>query len=137
MSAGTDYQKMKDGSPKKPAAKVDAAADAAFRGYVNVNLDPSLKEDYNAWVQTEALWVVLESAVSDGVHLALRADPKSAGYLASATQRRASSPNAGLVVTARGRSASLAWGRLLFILEHLARKPRWEDTQPVADPDRW
>jgi hypothetical protein len=75
--------------------------------------------------------------VGDGVNLSLKLDPKGGGFLASATQRRADSPNAGLVVTARGRDAATAWGRCLFCLALLGHKERWEDTQPLANPDRW
>lgn len=124
----------------KPAAKSGAVAekyDAAFRGYVNLNLSAEQKATYDKWASSASLWEVLEAQVADGVNLSLKIDPKGTGFLASATQRRSGSPNAGLVVTARGRDAATAWGRVLFCLALLSHKERWEDTQPVADPDRW
>jgi hypothetical protein len=124
----------------KPAPKTPAVAakhDAQFRGYINVQLDDVQKEAYDKWSQSASLWEVLEASVESGINLSLKLDPKGAGCLASATQRNPSSPNAGLVVTARGRDAGTAWGRVLYILAILGRKERWEDTQPLANPDRW
>lgn len=135
MGVYDDKPKGKRGSGPAPAGAV--GADAPFRGYINVGLDDEQKADYAAWSASEAIWEALEREASGGVHLSLRRDARSSGYLASATQRDSGSPNAGLVVTARGRTAAVAWGRLLFILDVLARFKRWEDCQPVADPDRW
>lgn len=132
-----------DGNPlgkEKPAGKpgsVGAQHDAAFRGYVNLNLSDEQKGQYGAWSQGQGYFEILEASVESGVNLSLKLDPKGGGFLASATQRNPASPNAGLVVTARGRDAVTAWGRVLFILAILSHKPRWEDTQPMADPDRW
>lgn len=133
---GQNDRAQKERTPKKSGA-VGEKHDAEFRGYVNLNLSDEQKSTYDAWAASASIWEALEAHTSDGVHLSLRLDPKGTGYLASATQRRASSPNAGLVVTARGRDAGTAWGRVLFCLVILGRKERWEDTQPVADPDRW
>lgn len=110
---------------------------ADFRGYLNLNLSAADKALFDDWWETSEPFNVLEAAVADGINLALKLEPRGGGFLASATQRRASSPNAGICVTARGASPSLAWGRLLFILYTLSAKDRWEDTQPLADPDRW
>lgn len=132
-----------DGNPigkEKPARKpgsVGVQHDAEFRGYVNVNLSDEQKANYDAWAQGQGYFETLEASVASGVNLSLKLDPKGGGYLASATQRNPASPNAGLVVTARGRDAVTAWGRVLFILTYLGHKERWEDTQPMADPDRW
>lgn len=126
--------------PKKSRGKSGAVGvvhDAQFRGYVNLNLTDEQKGVFAAWLETSALWETLEAAVADGVNLSLKLDPKGGGCLASATQRRPGSPNAGLVVTARGRDAWTAWGRVLYCLTVLGHKERWEDTQPMADPDRW
>lgn len=134
MGAYDDKQQSVRGAAK---GAVDRAGDAPFRGYINVNLSAEQKADYEPWSETDGIWVALEKAISDGIHLSLRTDAKSGGCLASATQRNPKSPNAGLVVTARGRSAAVAWGRLLFILDMLGKYKKWEDLQPVADPDRW
>lgn len=126
----------KQNTARKPSS-VGEKYDAPFRGYVNVNLSPEQKETYVAWSNSESFWDWLQSSVEDGVNLSLKLDPKGSGYLGSATQRRSSSPNAGLVVTARGDTAAKALGRTLFCLAILGQKERWEDTAPVADPDRW
>jgi hypothetical protein len=111
--------------------------DAPFRGYINLELTADEKDAFPAWVADGGLDPVVSAVVADGVNLSLKVDPKGTGFLASATQRRVSSVNAGLVVTARGKEPLVAWGRLIFTLAVLSRSERWEDTQPVANPDRW
>lgn len=124
----------------KSAGKSDGVAgkyDAPFRGYINLNLSKEEKEGYGDWATGTTLWDVLDAQVADGVNVAVKIDPKGEGFLASATQRRFGSPNAGLVVTARARDAATAFGRLVYCLAILSRSEAWEDTQPMADPDRW
>ena len=123
--------------PAKKSGQVGTKYDAEFRGYINLNLSDEQKSLYEAWSTSAHYWATLEAQVEDGVNLSLKLDPKGGGFLASATQRRADSPNAGLVVTARGRDASTAWGRVIFCLAILSEQEKWEYTQPVADPDRW
>jgi len=117
--------------------KAEKADDAPFRGYINLNLTPEQKSSYEEWSKSGAVWERLEVEADAGIHLSLRRDPKSGGFLASATQRSKISPNAGLVVTARGKEAWVAWSRMLFILDLLSAYKKWEDCQPIADPDRW
>ena len=128
-----------DGPQRSPSkqGKVDALDNAEFRGYVNLNLSEDEKERYPAWAASGAYWEALEGFTEAGVNLSLKRERKTGGFLASGTQRAADSPNAGLCVTARGRDASTALGRLLFCLTILSKKERWEDTQPLANPDRW
>lgn len=133
-----DYAQKDD--PKgaaKPVAPVAGLDDAPFRGYINLNLSDEQKENFTSWFAGSSPWERLETEVSSGVNISLKRDNKSGGFIASATQRSRGSVNAGLVVTARGRTASTAWGRCLFILAILSHNPSWETTQPMADPDRW
>lgn len=123
--------------PARKPSGVGAGWDAPFRGYINLSLDAAQKANYDKWAAGEGYWEALEGFTSGGVNLSLKWVPKEECFLASATQRRADSPNAGLVVTARGRAASTALGRVLYSLTILAHHERWEDTQPLADPDRW
>jgi hypothetical protein len=123
--------------PPRKQGGVGKGYDAPFRGYINLNLSDEQKAAYDKWAASSSLWEALEFNVAAGVNISLKLDPKSEGFLASATQRAEASPNAGLVVTARGRDAATAWGRVLYCLTVLNRKERWEETQPVADPDRW
>jgi hypothetical protein len=83
------------------------------------------------------MWDVFIRAVEDGVTVTVRWDAKSQGFMASGTQRSELSPNAGLCVTARAGDSVLSWERLMYLLMVLGRGERWEDTQPMADPDRW
>jgi len=134
--AGYEDKNGKDRKQRKGEGK-GSGYDAPFRGYINLNLSDEQKAGYGSWSESASLWDIFSSVVEDGVNIAIKKDPKGEGYLASATQRREDSPNAGLVCTARAKEPSLAWGRLLFILAILSHHERWEDTQPMADPDRW
>lgn len=133
---GTDT----DGGSGKPTTKrnkVVAVDNAEFRGYINVDLTDEQKEQYPRWSASASYWEALDGFTSIGVNLSLKREKKSEGYLASGTQRATDSPNAGLCVTARAKDAATALGRLLFILTVLSSSERWEDVQPLADPDRW
>lgn len=139
MGTGKRSYGSQNGVDKSPRqkGKVGASYDAPFRGYINLNLSDEQKASFEVWAASEAPWDALAGFVSDGVNLSLRIDPKSGGFLASATQRREDSPNAGLVVTARASGAAKALFRVLFCLVVLSHEERWESTQPLADPDRW
>jgi hypothetical protein len=129
-----------DGGNGKRARKPDQVGvsyDAVFRGYVNLNLTAEQKAVFDQWAEGSSPWEALEAHTADGVNLSLKIDPKSGGFLASATQRRVGSPNAGLVVTARAGQATKALLRVLFCLVILSHEERWEDTAPMSDPDRW
>jgi hypothetical protein len=123
--------------PARKQGAVGAGDTAEFRGYINLNLSDEQKAAYDTWASSGSLWEALEAQVESGVNVSLKRDAKSGGFLASATQRDPLSPNAGLVVTARGKLAQVAWGRVLFCLTILSHSERWEDTQPLANPDRW
>lgn len=129
----------KNGKERSPRGKgaLGKGYDAPFRGYINLNLSDEQKTAWEKWAESAAFWEQLAYHVQDGIHLAVKVDPKGTGFLASATQRREDSPNAGLVVTARGKSADIALSRCVYCLVVLGHKERWEDTQPLADPDRW
>lgn len=128
-----------DGREKrvKAASASGVSYDADFLGYINVALTQDQKTTYEKWVSSASYWETFSATVADGVQLSVKIDPKSGGFIASATQRRTDSPNAGLVVTARGREPEVAFGRLLFTLAYLGRAEKWTDLQPMADPDRW
>jgi hypothetical protein len=127
---------------RKPRAKAGAgvggtADNAEFRGYINLSLSDEEKSAWEAWSVTPDVWACLDAQVEQGVNIAVKRERATNGYVASATQRDPSSPNAGLCVTARGRGAGVALTRVLWCLAVLGRSDRWEDTQPLANPDRW
>lgn len=134
--AGYGDKNGKERTPRK-SNSVATVDNAPFRGYINLTITEDQKRAFDKWQESASLWEVLEASVADGVNLAVKRDPKGSGFLSSATQRRVDSPNAGLVVTARGSSAATSWARLLYCLAILSRAERWEDVQPMADPDRW
>lgn len=136
MAHDSAYEKKRTKSDGKQG-EVAVSYDAVFRGYVNLDLSADDKEAFVAWFASGAFWERLNMATADGVNFAVKIDPKSGGFLASATQRRVGSPNAGLVATARGKSADIAMGRVVFIVALLSIEESWEVTAPIADPDRW
>jgi len=113
------------------------ADDAAFVGYINVTLTEDEKAGHGSWEKGGGLWETFGYSVADGVNVSIKREVKTGGYLASATQRRPSSPNAGLCVTARAKEPALALSRLLYTLDILNRSEHWTDTAAVANPDRW
>jgi hypothetical protein len=125
------------GSSSHKRAAVGGVDNAEFRGYINVDLTPEQKTVYSAWAASGSYLDALQGITEVGVNVSLKRERKSGGFLASGTQRDPESVNAGLCVTARARDAETALGRLLFILSYLSRSDRWEDTQPLSDPDRW
>jgi len=129
-------QNGKDKPARKPSA-VGTGYDAPFRGYINLNLSAEQKAAFGAWADGASPFEVLERSLASGIGIAVKRDPKGAGFLASATQRAENSPNAGLVVTARAAGGWVALARCLFCLAVLDHSERWEDVQPLADPDRW
>jgi hypothetical protein len=116
---------------------VAQADDAPFRAYVNVLLSDAQKEGYDEWAVSEFYWQTFDSMVADGVGLSVKREPKNGGFLASGTQRDPKSPNAGLVVTARGGSAATSLGRLLYTLSYLSTGDTWEAVVPIVATDRW
>lgn len=128
-----------DGANKssRKSSTVGGVDNAEFRGYINLDLTEDQKATYPAWAASEAFWSALEAFTEGGVNLSLKRERKTGGFMASATQRDPESVNAGLCVTARGKDAATAFGRVLFCLTLLSKKERWEDVQPMSNPDRW
>lgn len=114
-----------------------AKDDAAFRGYINLSLSDEEKAAWSVWSVTADVWDCLVAQVASGINVSVKREKGGENFVASATQRDATSPNAGLVVTARGRDAGIAFTRVLYCLVVLSRQESWEATQPMADPDRW
>ena len=80
---------------------------------------------------------MLNLAVAEGIAVSVKLDPAGGGSIAAATQRNPGDRNAGLCITARGRDAVVAWGRLMFVLHVVGVASDWEAAGTVSDPDRW
>lgn len=111
--------------------------DAPFVGYVNVELTDAQKEGYVKWADSASFWEAFAFHIGDGVNISIKWEAKNEVYLASGTQRRTTSVNAGLVVTARSQNPFHALGRLLFTLVFLSHKERWKDEGSTTTHDRW
>lgn len=136
MGARNDGGKYAAKKPAREPGKVGEVYDAVFRGFINLNLSDSQKREFPAWANVTDMPSKMQNACVDGIVLSLKIDQKSGGFMASATQRRVSSKNAGLAVTARASDAGTALTRLLYMLDILPWDD-WEALQPMADPDRW
>lgn len=111
--------------------------DAVWRGYINVELPPSVKAQYDDWVHTSEPWDLLAAIVDSGCVVTLKKNTGSSGYLGTVTQRDAANVNAGLCVSARSSDAGKALLRAVFIVGYLGVDDDWTKTQAPADPDRW
>ena len=132
------YADVDGGGPSRRNKKAAGEEDAEFKGYVNLVLSEADKEAFGAWAKGNDPIPTLDGVVSDGVQISVKQDRKTVGgFIASGTMRRNDSPNAGLCVTARAKAPGMALWRLLFSFTLLYRTGHWEDTQPMADPDRW
>lgn len=137
MGVNDHVDKKPRKKPSQQPSGVEKSYQAEFKGYINLELTDAQKAAWVEWGDTQAPFEWFAGQVEDGVNLAIRIDPKSGGFLASATQRRESSPNAGLCVTARAREPWAALSRLLYCLAILSHGETWEAVQPMANPDRW
>jgi len=130
--------RVQDGKEaRKAAARKAAGSEADWRGYVNVDLSAAQKAQFDDWAATGAPWEVLEEVGCAGVVVTVKLEKGASGFIASATQRNVESPNAGLCVTARAKTAGKAFMRLLYTLDVVGASSDWTHGQPVADPDRW
>jgi len=124
---------MREG--EKVAPRMDHY-NADFRGYINVNLSEEQRDHLPLWLENADVEKFCKAWCATGLVLSMKLDPKTGNFMASATQRNEQSHNAGLAVTARANSPVKALQRLLYILDILGAG-KWEDVQPMADPDRW
>lgn len=131
-----DY-KSKSKKPSRSTGALGESYDAVFVGYINLQLTDDQKSNFDSWVASASPNEALDAFTGDGVNFSLKFEPKSGGFLASATQRRVGSPNAGLCVTARASAAELAFWRVVYCVTILSHAEKWTDLQPVASPDRW
>lgn len=136
MSVAGD-KKWNERSARADRKGTGARGEASWRGYINVNLSVQQKQQFDDWVRTGEPWDVFGEAVSSGCVVSVKFDSGTSACLASVTQRNAGHVNAGLCVTARGRSPDVALFRVLFIVAILTVEGSWEAAHPLADPDRW
>lgn len=113
------------------------AGQAEWRGYINVQLSDDDKAQFDEWMRGDDPWETLTEAALAGVVCSVKRDGEKRTFLASLTQRNAGSVNAGLCVTARGKSAGVALFRCVFLVARLGVSARWEDGAALADDDRW
>ena len=137
VTVGMNDRAQNGKEARKAAARKEAGGEAAWRGYVNVDLSAAQKEQFDDWASTGVPWEVLEEVCGDGVVVTVKRDKGGTGFIASATQRDQENVNAGLCVTARARTAGKAFMRLLYTLDVVGASGDWTHGQPVADPDRW
>lgn len=121
----------------RPSSNGKGSVEGVWRGFINVQLDASQKEQFDDWLATGEVWEVLAAVVGSGAHVAVKLDPGGHGFMASITQRNAAHVNAGLCVTARSSVAEKALFRAVYLVAVLGVDEDWSKGQSPADPDRW
>jgi len=122
---------------RKSAANGRQTGESVWRGFINVNLNPSQKAQFEDWLLSGDVWVVLAEAVGAGCHVALKKNPAGGGFLASITQRNPLHQNTGLCITARSSEAEKALFRAVYLVAVLGVDADWAQGQAPADPDGW
>jgi len=131
-----DHVDKKSANGSKPAVGKNGG-DAAWRGYINVELSAGLKDQFEDWSHTVAPWLTLEEVTASGCVVSVKRDGAASTFIASITQRNPAHVNAGLCITARSKEAGKALFRALFLVSVMGPDPRWEDHAGLADSDRW
>lgn len=134
------YEKRKAELAKEKSArksgKLASEYNASFNGFVNITLTEEQKTAFGDW-SPSAPWVEILSDLSDdGVVFSLKKDFKGDTYMASLTQRREDSENAGLCVTARSSDAGVAMLRILYIASQIL-PTAWREAEEERKEDRW
>lgn len=130
--AGLERRDKRGGS-----ANGKTVGESVWRGFINVNLDASQKEQFEDWLATGEVWDVLADVVGSGAHVAVKLDASSGGFMASITQRNPAHVNAGLAITARSSEAGKALFRAVYLVAILGVDADWAAGKAPADPDRW
>ena len=136
MSVAGDARLDKKGSAA-PGLNGKGKQDVEWRGFINVQLNPDQKAQFDDWAMTGEPFDVLGAVVSTGCHVAVKINHEGGGFMASVTQRNPASVNAGLAVSARSGEAWKALYRVLFLIAVLGVEADWGKGQSPADPDRW
>lgn len=122
---------------KKGASGGGGGLSSDWRGYINVDLTPQQKEQFDDWYHSGAGWETLHEAAAAGCVVTVKRDGAGSGFLGSVTQRTLGHANVGLSVTARSSEAWKALMRALFLVAVLGVESDWAAKAPPSDPDRW
>jgi len=109
---------------------------AEFKRFANVELNADDKERFIVWASANNFFEVMEKHASRGRTLNVKRDFKQQCYLATSLERDTLSPNAGVMVSARGRTPDMAQWRLLYILDSFFDGKQWESYVDISD-DKW
>lgn len=109
---------------------------AQWRAFVNVQLSTHDKEGFVTWANENNFFDVMDAHTALGRKFSVNLDPKGNCYTAFVLERDVLSPNAGLMLSARANSSSMALWRLLYILETVLADGKWESWVAVRG-DLW
>lgn len=134
IDAKRDAAKSK-GKPKEKQLTLDGM-NAAFVGFVNVDLTDDDKKTFSKWVEQVSFGEALQLHIDDGCVISIKVDQRSGGYSAAATQRRESSVNAGLCINMRAGEPVRALQRLIFVLSAVVGGD-WKLYAASGEDDDW
>lgn len=134
---GINDRRQEAKEAKREAGSAGKSGVAEWRGYINVDLSPDEKAQFDEWMRGDDPWDILTEIAAAGCVVTVKTNAGSTGFMASITQRSPASVNAGLCVTARASSAGKALFRAVFLVASLGVAEDWTKGHEVADPDRW
>jgi len=132
-------------SDKKPRTKRAATRSSGtpgkrekvdWQGYINVNLTPQEKKEFDNWAQTADLWAVsIPNALSSGYTLSINEDTYNNAYAAGLYCIDPDSESAGWKLSIRGKLPDVALYRLFFVHEVVLDRD-WRSVQG-RNVDTW
>jgi|SRR5215208_2572185 len=119
-----------------PASTNGDKFSAPYKGFVNFNPSQSQKEDFSEWADATDFWETLDSHLRLGRKFGVTQDKDGKTFCATLMERDVTSPNAGLIATARALRPDVAAWRLFFYVGELFPKD-WNTIEGLSQSDRW
>lgn len=109
---------------------------AEWKGYINYEWSDAAKERFAVWLDETNIFDELDAHAAKGRKFTTGFDAYHKCMVATCFERDANSPNAGYIVTARGKTASIAQARLLYLIcEEMPVE--WSKPAVNAPEDKW
>jgi len=109
---------------------------AEWKGYINYEWSDAAKERFAVWLDETNLFNELDAHTAKGRKFTTGYDAYHKCMVATCFERDINSPNAGYIVTARGKEASTAQARLLYLISE-EMPHEWTKPSVIADVDKW
>lgn len=122
----------------KSSSKRKTLQRAEFVGYANVTFDDAAKQRFEGWATQEGLFEeALAESVADGWQFTLKTDTNSGSSMVSVSRWDGGHPQAGIILTVRGRTPYVALWRGVWALTDYLAYDLLAATLPVRTRDDW